>query len=197
MSSGSETSPFLHVRNVFLDRDGVINEKLPEGQYVSRWSDFRLLPGVEEALSRLTRSGYRIIIITNQRGVALGLYNEDDICELHAKLLEFLAGLNIRIDAIYYCPHDKNACDCRKPEPGMFLKAFNDFPGASVENSVMIGDSKSDIEAGMRLGMPTIFIKGDSMRQKPGANQASAMADAVAGSLLEAVELFFSTQALF
>jgi D-glycero-D-manno-heptose 1,7-bisphosphate phosphatase len=175
---------------VFLDRDGVINRKAPEGQYIYRWDDFHLLPGAEDAIARLNRSGYTVIVVTNQRGAALGFYSEGDIQRLHEQLRKHLSASGAHLDAVYYCPHDKNGCDCRKPGPGMFLQAFRDFPSASGSNSIVIGDSRSDIEAGVGLGMPTIFIQSDPSRQKPGADRAAAMADEIAGSLFEAVDRF-------
>jgi D-glycero-D-manno-heptose 1,7-bisphosphate phosphatase len=190
----SGTISLSHVRYVFLDRDGVINRKAPEGQYISRWNDFQLLAGVETAISRLNRSGYRVIVVTNQRGVALGLYTEQDILKLHEELARHLTLFGAHTDAIYYCPHDKNKCDCRKPGPGLFEQAFREFPDASSENSIMIGDSISDIEAGLRLGMPTIFIRGEQQFQKPGAERAATLSTAAADSLLDAVERYFPSR---
>jgi D-glycero-D-manno-heptose 1,7-bisphosphate phosphatase len=191
VSEDSGLIPFSHVRYVFLDRDGVINRKAPEGHYVSSWRDFHILAGGETAISRLNQSGYKVIIVTNQRGVALGVYSEQDILNLHEQLARHLTLFDAHIDAIYYCPHDENDCQCRKPGTGLFEKAFREFPDASSANSVMIGDSLSDIEAGVRLGMLTIFIQGEQQTQKPGAERAASLATAVAGSLIEAVERYF------
>lgn len=187
-----DIATFAQVVYVFLDRDGVINRKAPEGHYVSRWRDFHLLPGVEEAIARLNASGNKVIVVTNQRGVALGLYTAEDIAKLHEQLATHLALSDAHIDAIYYCPHDKNECNCRKPGTALFEEAFRDFPSASPKNSVMIGDSISDIEAGIRLGMPTVFIRGDLEHQKPGAKRAASLADAVADTLLNAVNRYIA-----
>lgn len=184
------THPLHGIQYVFLDRDGVINRKAPEGQYIGHWRDFHLLPGVEEAIAALNRSGLRVIVITNQRGVALGRYTRADVEALHDRLREHLASHGARIDAFYYCPHDRNQCDCRKPGTGLFEQAFRDFPEASRANSVVIGDSISDIEAARRLGLPAIFIEGDPETRKPGAAQATTLADAVCASLPEAVRAF-------
>ncbi len=181
------TVRFEAVANVFLDRDGVINRKAPEGQYIARWSEVEILPGVEEAIAALNRSARRVIVVSNQRGIALGLYTRTDVEETHAKLQEHLARFGAHIDAFYFCPHDKGECDCRKPGTGMFLQAFRDFPGAAPANSVMIGDSISDIEAARTLEMRSIFIEGDASTRKEGAQKAADLADAVAGSLLEVV----------
>lgn len=181
-------NPLFHgIRCVFLDRDGVLNRKPPEGQYIGRWSDFRLLPGVEEAIAALNRSGRRVIIVSNQRGIALGRYTAGDVEALHAQFQQHLAAHHARIDGFYYCPHDRDECDCRKPKTGLFRQAFRDFPDVSAENSVLIGDSLSDIQAARNLRMPSIFIEGDPETQKAGAAQAAELADAVAGSLAEAV----------
>ena len=186
------TIPWQSIRYVFLDRDGVINRKPPEGQYIGRWSDFHLLPGAESAIAALNRSGRRIIVVSNQRGVALGYYTAADVRVLHDTLQEHLAPLGAQIDAFYFCPHDKNQCECRKPRTGLFEQAFRDFPEASAANSVVIGDSLSDIEAARTLGAPAIFIQGDPTTQKPGAARAAALADAVYNSLTEAVEAALS-----
>jgi D-glycero-D-manno-heptose 1,7-bisphosphate phosphatase len=179
---------FQNVEYVFLDRDGVINRKPPEGEYISRWNEVHLLPGAEAAIAALNRSGYRVIVVSNQRGIALGRYTRSDVETLHAQLQEYLALHNAHIDAFYICPHDRGECDCRKPGTGMFLQAFRDFPSASPANSVVVGDSLSDIEAARALGMPSIFIEGDPSTQKEGAESAAALADAVAESLAEALK---------
>lgn len=179
---------FKHIQYVFLDRDGVINRKAPEGEYFARWSDMKLLPGAESAIAALNRSGRRVIVVSNQRGIALGHYTGADVEAIHAELQQHLAGHGAHIDAFYYCPHDKDECDCRKPKTGMFEQAFRDFPGSSRANSVLIGDSISDIEAARNLGIPAIFIEGDPSTQKNGAERAAVLADVVCASLLDAVE---------
>jgi D-glycero-D-manno-heptose 1,7-bisphosphate phosphatase len=162
---------------IFLDRDGVVNEKMPEGQYVKSWDDFHLLPGVPQAIARLNRAGKQVIVVSNQRGIALGLYSAADVHAIHSALQDLLADHGAHVDAFYFCPHDRGQCNCRKPLPGMFEQAAQKFPGLTGANSVMIGDSFSDIEFGHRLGMRTIFIEGDLDRQKPGIEKARALAD--------------------
>jgi D-glycero-D-manno-heptose 1,7-bisphosphate phosphatase len=181
------TGRFEGIANVFLDRDGVINRKAPEGEYIAHWSEVEILPGVEEAIAALNRAGRRVMVVSNQRGIALGLYTAADVDAIHIKLQEHLAGFGAHIDAFYFCPHDEGECDCRKPGTGMFLRAFRDFPDAKANNSVMMGDSISDIEAARALGMRSIFIRGDQSTRKPGTERAVSLADAVAGSLLEAI----------
>jgi len=180
---------FQGVRYVFLDRDGVIGRKPPEGEYISQWKNFQLLPGAETAIASLNRSGRRVIVVTNQRGVALGRYTCAEVEELHYRLQQHMAKHGARIDAFYYCPHDdRDQCDCRKPKPGLFHRAFQDFPGASEKNSLMIGDSISDIEGSRSLGIASIFIRGDPNTRKPGAENAVLLADGVCDSLQEAVD---------
>jgi D-glycero-D-manno-heptose 1,7-bisphosphate phosphatase len=174
---------------VFLDRDGVVNRKQPEGSYVTDWRQFEWLPGAVEAIGRLNRAGMTVILVSNQRGIALGLYTHDQLELIHKNMRAHLALHGARLDAIYYCPHDVGKCQCRKPDVGLFEQAYKDFPLASADNSVVIGDSLSDIQAGQRMGMRTIFIQGEADRQKAGAAVAAESADAVAGSLREAVEL--------
>jgi D-glycero-D-manno-heptose 1,7-bisphosphate phosphatase len=183
---------FPGIKYVFLDRDGVTNRKLPEGQFVRCWREFEFLPGAESAIAALNRSGRHIIVISNQRGIALGLYTRADVETLHTKLQERMAEHNAHIDAFYYCPHDQNQCNCRKPKTGLFEQVFRDFPEASTQNSIVIGDSISDIQAARTLGLLAIFIQGDPKTQKPGAEKAAALADAVADSLIEAVEKYLS-----
>ena len=161
---------------------------MPEGSYVRAWSDFRVLPGVPEALARLNRVGIRVIVVSNQRGIALGLYSAAEVEAIHANLQDVLKADGAHVDAFYICPHDKQQCNCRKPLPGMFAQAQRDFPDINASTSAMIGDSLSDIEFGKRLGMRTVFIEGDAERQKAGAEEAAGMADGRFASLPDAVE---------
>jgi D-glycero-D-manno-heptose 1,7-bisphosphate phosphatase len=188
MSSGRADN-LANIAFVFLDRDGVLNRHLP-GSYVTSWEQFEWLPGVEEAIARLNRSGRKVILVTNQRGIALGLYSEADLQVLHDRLRDHLATHDARLDAIYYCPHDNGQCNCRKPLPGLFEQAFRDFPGATASNSVMVGDSLSDMEVGSRLGMRCILISDPSEPPSPDADRAAALAIASATSLLDFVQRY-------
>jgi D-glycero-D-manno-heptose 1,7-bisphosphate phosphatase len=176
------------VRYIFLDRDGVLNRKLPEGAYVSTWEQFEWLPGAVEAVARMTCAGWTVLVVTNQRGIALGRLTANQLDLIHDKVRADLERQGGRLDGIYYCPHDHGECHCRKPGTGLFEQAMQEFPQANAHNSVVIGDSLSDIQAGKQLGMKTIFIRGEADRQKEGADTAANLADASAGSLLEAVE---------
>jgi D-glycero-D-manno-heptose 1,7-bisphosphate phosphatase len=176
------------VSTVFLDRDGVLNRKLPEGRYVASWDDFHLLPGVPQAIASLNRAGLRVVVVSNQRGIALGLHTAADVLAIHAKLQTLLQQSGAHLDAFYFCPHDNNECNCRKPLPGLFEQAQADFPEIAAESSAMVGDSLSDIEFGRRLGMLPIFLDGDPARQKSGAQTAAGLADQCFANLPEAVE---------
>ena len=178
-------SYWKHIRYIFLDRDGVLNRPPPPGRYVTCCEHFELLPGVEDAVAALNRSGRKVIVVTNQRGIALGLYSSDDLARIHDLLRQRLAAGGAHLDAIYVCPHDDGECNCRKPLTGLFEQAFRDFPGARAENSVMVGDSLRDIEAGARLGMATVFI--DPERSSTEAERAKSLAELCVESLPEFV----------
>jgi D-glycero-D-manno-heptose 1,7-bisphosphate phosphatase len=178
------------LRTVFLDRDGVINGKMPEGQYVTGWQHFELLPGVPETIARLNQTGLRVLVVTNQRGISLGLYTAQDVEAIHIQLQQTLASHGAHIDGFYFCPHGKHECNCRKPLPGLFEQAQAQFPEIEPATSLIIGDSLSDIEFGRNLGMRTIFIEGDAthrQHQKPGAQKAAELADQRFQSLPDAI----------
>jgi len=175
------------IETVFLDRDGVLNQKMPEGRYVTRWDEFHILPGAADAIHLLNQSGIRVIIVSNQRGIALGLYTVESVQAIHRELQSLLNAHGAGVDGFYFCPHDYGTCNCRKPEPGMFEQAAADFPAISATRSLMIGDSQSDIEFGRRLGMTTVFIGGDPQKRSPGSGAAHQRADLGYPSLYEAV----------
>jgi len=143
---------------LFLDRDGVINKLIEDG-YVKSWGNFEFLPGVLEAIRLLSQIFGKIIIVTNQRGISRKLVTTEDLDEIHALMLKEIENAGGRIDKIYYCPHlVEDDCDCRKPKTGMPLQAKKDFPGIDFSKSVIVGDSRNDMEMGQRLGMTTVFI---------------------------------------
>lgn len=176
------------VSTVFLDRDGVINEKMPEGRYVTSVREFRILPGVPEAIARLNRAGIRVIIVSNQRGIALGIMSTAMVEEIHRHLQQLLNASGARIDAFYVCPHDRNSCSCRKPLPGLYKKALEDFPDITNDKSVMIGDSISDMEFGRRLGMRTVRIQKKVQIRVSVGDTAQGSADADFSDLSQAVD---------
>lgn len=179
-----------NISHVFLDRDGVLNRNPPNGQFVTCWQEFELLPGVEDAVAELNRSGRKVIVVTNQRGIALGLYSHQDLERMHDQLRQQLVAHGARLDAIYVCPHDDGQCNCRKPLTGLFEQAFQDFPAARPENSVMVGDSVRDIEAGSRLGMRTVLVNDDRETTSGEAVRAAALATFSVTSLPDFVRRF-------
>jgi len=188
--------PGRRLRTVFLDRDGVLNEKMPEGSYVTCWAQFRILSGVAEAIGRLNRAGLRVIVVTNQRGIALGLYTVADVLAIHSAFQKLLKAYGAHVDGFYFCPHDKRQCHCRKPLPGMFEQAVAAFPEITSTSSVMIGDSLSDITFGRQLGMTTVFIEGDHKHQNPGADAARESANLRCKSLPEVVDRLLGERSL-
>jgi D-glycero-D-manno-heptose 1,7-bisphosphate phosphatase len=139
----------VRLTTVFLDRDGVINVKAPEGDYVKSWAEFELLPGAVDAITLMRDAGLRLIVVTNQRGVALGRMTAADVEDIHARM----RSVGVLVDAVHYCPHDKDSCDCRKPNTGMFERDGVDFAAAAI-----VGDSESDMEAGRRLGLTLVKV---------------------------------------
>jgi D-glycero-D-manno-heptose 1,7-bisphosphate phosphatase/D-glycero-alpha-D-manno-heptose 1-phosphate guanylyltransferase len=142
---------------LFLDRDGVINVHR-KNDYVKSIEEFEFLPGVEQALVALSKRFARIIIITNQRGVGKGKMSEATLLEIHKFLRHRIEQLGGHIDAIYYCTELDDSHPQRKPNGGMAHQAKNDFPEIIFSQSIMAGDSKTDIEFGKNMGMSTILI---------------------------------------
>jgi len=175
---------------VFLDRDGVINRKPPDGDYITRWEDMELLPGVADGIALLNQANFCVIVITNQRCVAKGLISVAGLEEIHRRMTESLARSGAALDGIYYCPHDLGAsCACRKPAPGMLLEAARSR-GIDLPSSWMVGDSDIDVEAGRRAGCKTVLLRetGDSIvRPTPGKGEKCEEVNIVAPSLLEAI----------
>lgn len=146
---------------LFLDRDGVINKKL-EGRYVRDFSEFRFMQGALKSISQLSSVFHRIIIITNQQGISKRIMSVSDLNNLHIQMLERIEESGGLIDKIYYCPHlEEIDCMCRKPKPGMIEQAIIDFPDIIIENSYLIGDSDSDIEAGKVMNLKTVKVNDD------------------------------------
>ncbi len=145
-------------RAVFLDRDGVINQKAPEGEYVTRLSELIFLPQVGDAVRLLRSAGFLVIIVTNQRGVSRGKIRLAELQAMHDAIAGFFSAEHAPLDDIYVCPHE-GGCECRKPAPGMLLRAAREH-GIDLQNSWLVGDSLSDIEAGKRAGCYTVLISG-------------------------------------
>lgn len=146
---------------LFLDRDGVINVKLEE-RYVRNSNEFEFMQGALVAISKLSKLFKRILIVTNQQGIGKGIMTEDDLNLLHSFMTSEIGKLNGKINKIYFCPHlDTENCNCRKPNPGMINQAIADFPEIDRQNSYLIGDSDSDIEAGNRMKLNTVKVDNE------------------------------------
>lgn len=154
---------------VFFDRDGVLNEDIG---YLYERDKFSWMSGAREAVKAVNDAGYFAFVITNQSGVARGLYKESDIRILHSWMAEELAKVGAHIDAFEYCPHHPEArvehyrtsCTCRKPEPGMITKIMNRFPVDS-DRSFLIGDKLTDIEAANGAGIRGYLFEGGNLQQ--------------------------------
>ena len=161
---------------VFLDRDGTINI---EKEYLYKPEDFELLDGATQAISSMNKLGYKVVIITNQSGIARGYYTEEDVRKLHCYMKKTLAMKNAKIDAVYYCPHHPQAsvdryridCDCRKPQTGLFKRAISEL-NIDAEQSWAAGDRMRDITPAMELGIKSVLIltgygKSEDLRLAP------------------------------
>ncbi len=160
------THKFLkHIDNswtLFLDRDGVINERI-WGGYVTNPSEYKFLPGVIDSIKVFSSIFGKIIIVTNQQGIGKGIMTEEDLKVVHNHLINEINLGGGQIDGIYYCPDLAETIDnCRKPSTGMALKAVRDFPEIDLKRSIMVGDSDSDIEFGINAGMKTVFVNHDN-----------------------------------
>jgi D-glycero-D-manno-heptose 1,7-bisphosphate phosphatase len=181
---------------VFLDRDGTI---VREADYLSSISQLRLLPGAAAALRRLNEAGFAVVIVTNQSGIARGMFTEIDFQNIQNELLRRLARHGARIDATYYCPHHPEAklpdygrtCDCRKPAAGMLLQAAQDL-GLDLSRSYAIGDSGRDVEAGKRAGCRTILVRTGYGKKLTKEAVAALAPDHIAADLAGAAEWILS-----
>lgn len=150
---------------IFLDRDGTLNV---EKNYLYKIDEFEFIPGMPEAIKKWNELGYKVIIVTNQAGVARGYYTEEDVENLHTFINDLLIKSGAHIDAFYYCPHHpthgigkyKVECSCRKPKTGMLEQAILDFD-INVAQSYLFGDHDSDIEAGEKMKIRSYKVDGD------------------------------------
>lgn len=163
---------------VFLDRDGTIIEDV---NYLSDLRDITWIKGAKEAIKALNEAGYKVIVVTNQSGIARGLLDESLLQKVHQTINDNLRQIEARIDGFYYCPHHpdigsaqyKKICSCRKPEPGLIYQASQDLD-IDLERSFLIGDNLRDIEAGLRAGLASILVltgKGKNFKDKILATQ--------------------------
>ena len=143
----------IKLDTLFLDRDGVINKKL-ERRYVRTWEEFEFIQNALLAIKLLSKKFRRILIITNQQGIGKGIMSAEDLEILHQKMRLEIEKAEGKIDKIYHCPHlAEENCFCRKPQIGMIKQAKKDFPSIEIKNSYLLGDSPSDIQAGVAAGL--------------------------------------------
>ena len=141
---------------IFLDRDGVINEN--RSDHVKCWEEFDWLPGVLSSIRRLSQTGMPIFVVTNQAIINRGIATEETLGDIHGRMLGMIEQAGGRIDKVFYCPHDNHEnCDCRKPKPGMLKQAAQEF-GVDLTRSFLVGDSWTDIEAGLAVGASSILV---------------------------------------
>lgn len=165
---------------LFLDRDGVINQRIAD-DYVKDWTQFVFLPFVMKAIRILSEIFGRIVVVTNQRGVARNLMRDSDLADIHKKMVDALRKAGGRIDCVYACPHDLSAhCSCRKPKTGLAMEAKRDFPSIVFVKSVMIGDDNTDMIFARKLGMKSVLIKNNNR-----SGSRELMADFVYRDLLD------------
>lgn len=150
------------LNTLFLDRDGVINNKIENG-YVTSWQDFTFKVGILEWLKVAAKSFENIILITNQRCIGKGIISENELAVIHNRMLEAISESGGRIDKIYYCPDLNEDSPDRKPNTGMFLQAKFDIPTIDFKRSIMIGDSITDLIPAKELGMKTVFISNNKI----------------------------------
>lgn len=147
------------MKAVFLDRDGVINEKIENG-YVLDWKDFRFIPGAVEGVKLLNDKKMPVIVISNQACVGKGLITRQKLDEINDRMMRELEKKGAHIDDIFICPHrDEDNCDCRKPKPGLFKQVKEKYRDIDLNNSWFIGDSGSDREAGNKAGCKTYMLR--------------------------------------
>ena len=164
MPSNSTSQESLKI--AFLDRDGIINKNDPNGGYVLRPEQFHLVDGIIDFLTALTQMNYRLIVITNQQGVGKGPMTEQDLDDIHAFMCQLLDDGGISIESVYYCPHLASVdCHCRKPNPGLFLRAAQEH-AINLSQAIFIGDSLTDAEAGKSAGVRTFLIDSPRLQNK-------------------------------
>lgn len=145
---------------LFLDRDGVINERIP-GQYISKVEDLKLTPGCRQAIASFNFYFGNIVVVTNQAGISKGLTTPEQLNNVHNHIADELKRFHARVHKFYHCPDLANTnSPCRKPAVGMGHQAQKDFPQIDFSKSIMVGDSHSDMEFGKALGMKCILIEG-------------------------------------
>lgn len=143
---------------LFIDRDGVINHEKKE-DYIRNWKEFHFYDGAKESFKKLASKFGRIIVVSNQRGIGRGLMNENDLTDIHKKMVTEIESAGGRIDKIYYCTSTENKNPDRKPNPGMALKSKKDFPEINFSKSIMVGNNSSDMLFGRNAGIYSAFVR--------------------------------------
>ncbi len=179
------------MKAVFIDRDGVINENRPD--HVKSWAEFSFLPGALEAVARLARAGLPTFIITNQAIVNRGLVPRETVDAINEQMTLEIESRGGRIDAVAYCPHrPEEHCFCRKPKPGLLLDLAR-RSGVDLEDSVVIGDALTDMDAALAVGSkPILVMTGRGTDQYALATQSGRNGFQVASDLQSAVEMLFT-----
>jgi D-glycero-D-manno-heptose 1,7-bisphosphate phosphatase len=174
---------------IFLDRDGVIIVNRED--YVKSWDEVHFVPGAAAAIQRLNSAGWRVVMVTNQSCVGRGIVTDPFVREIHERLVAEIAESGGRIDRVYFCPHHPEAgCDCRKPLPGMLQTAATEL-GIDLQQSYIIGDSLTDIQAGAAAGVKGVLVRtGHGSKHEPRVadGTAPAMPIAIVDALPEACD---------
>ena len=179
-------------KTIFLDRDGVISKYYP-GYWTKKWKEFSFLPGVKDALEKLTRANYQIVIISNQAGVSKGLFGLKALRKITKRMKEELRKSGGRIKKVYYCPHqDEDNCSGRKPKVGLFKKAEKDLGYINFEQTFFVGDSEIDILAGKNIGTKTILVLTGKIKSKEETKNWQKQLDYVTTDLPSAVEIILN-----
>jgi len=180
-------------RCVFLDRDGVINEEV---EYLHEPERVVLVAGAAEAIAALNRAGHAVVVVTNQAGIARGMYTERELAAVTARIGELLGRAGARLDGTYFCPHHPEAglgayriaCRCRKPGPELLERAAAEL-GLDLARSVIVGDKATDLEAGRAAGAGAVLVRsgyGAAEEARLAAAGLAGLADAVFDSLAAA-----------
>jgi len=176
---------------VFLDRDGTL---LEEAGYLDRLERLVFFPYAIDAVRLLNRAGFPVVVVTNQAGIARGIFKESFVAAAHQHISDRLAAAGARVDAFYYCPHHpeavveefRQACDCRKPQPGMLTRAAADLDLA-LDRSFVVGDRWHDLEAGQRVGARTLLVRTGYGRTEEASPKAHVQPSAIVDNVIDAV----------
>lgn len=177
---------------VLLDRDGVINQNNPD--QIRNPEAWLPIDGSLEAITKLNQHGYRVVVISNQSGISLGLFTVDDLHAIHQKMHDALSKLGGHIDAVLYCPHSNtDECSCRKPKPGM-LHDITKRLGVDLVNVPVVGDSLRDLQAAMAVGAQPVLVRTGKGAETLEENPALAQQVQIVDDLAQFVDNFISSE---